>query len=582
MNRFSNSSTAALVKKWNGFILPESINFSQEIWSMYFRFHSLRSAKAAVRLNRPDRKVMPVSNDRIRMFTVQKLRDLIEKKKHEGSISEVIRVLATAEQEGFLLDREALKPSLTELVRRVFTQSDEKLGAGPLTTVIDHASSLGAITNGQVGEAFKLVKAGCEESSDQSDVHEWEKSGLALWSASLWHGFSTVRFHKLCLRLLSREDSLRWSIAVRLAWCVMSDPVTKMDPALVSKVEGIVNGHLVEKSLKELAQLANSKLYSAESSVVRKAALLAIAQRATSETAIKEDNRIPSQLLSAWTEQRSMPANTELFGKVFSQCVRSGLNPHLLLEAVATLNLSSMVDMNLLRETVFGNEGWKPSLEQLTSLCASFSALGFNDIEATSFLAHHLDQVFIHRDPDYFLPVRLADMWKIGVWYSFVTATASETTAAAFLDSYRELSKKIASGMWDSGGEFVAKQLTATPPNVRAMRMVISQSLSSLGISNMQNVHLVNTPYVASLYLPDREGGGMVLSLVQEKDCIGQGGFVGEVHAMNTIVNAKGIKCKLVPVTEWEQKHASLSQDEFLAAVLQLIQHNSLFGISND
>jgi len=530
---------------------------------MFFRFHYLRSGQAAVRARAVGRAQTP-GDGAFKMFNSQKLKELIEKRKYAGSISEVLRLLATADQENFLLDRAMLRSPLADMVKRILSQREESFDASSLTGVIDHASSLNVLSQNQVTEAFKVVRAS-EPSS------EWEKACLALWSASLWHGFPAVKFHSMCLRLLSGEN-LRWSSAVRLAWCVLNDPVTKMDPSLVLKVETIIKSSLEEKSLKELAELANSKLYSAESSVVRKAALEAIASRATSEAVVKEDNRIPSQLLCAWTEQRTMPEDTEFFGKVLNQCVRTGLNVHVLFEAVSTLNLGAKVDMQLLKRAVFGKISWKPSLEQQTSLCLSFAALGFNDLESTSFLAHHLNEILIKRNPDYHLPERLSQLWKVGVWYSFVTATANETTAAAFLDTYRELSKKIASGMWDSQGDFVAKE-TRPPPNVRAIRTVISQGLSSLGIANLQNVHVINTPYTASLLLPDRE---MVIALVDEKDVLTHSNeFIGEIQTMKNVVQAKGLSCKLLRVTEWEQSHASSTQDEFLASLLALTQSNN-------
>ena len=524
------------------------------------------------------RKFPEESKGAIKMFTAQKLKDLVDRKKYAGSIQEVTRLLATADQESFVLDRAMLRSSLSDMVKRILSQREESFTAGTLTSLIDRASSLSVLGAGQVSEAYKLVREGygaCSwEKGNGPALLEWEKAGLALWSASLWHGYPTGRFHKLCLNILSRETP-RWSVAVRLAWCVLNDPVTKMDPALVSRMEGIINEHLVEKSLKELAEVANSKLYSSESSIVRKFALLAIAQRATSAAALKEDNRIPSQLLSAWTEQRSMPENEDLFGQALAQCVRTGVNPHLLLEAVSTLDLSRKVDMKVLRRTVFGKQTWKPSLEQLCSLSLSFSCLGFNDLEATSFLSHHLNEVLINRNPAYHAPAgeagTAAEIWKIGVWYSFLTATAGETTtSAAFLDSYRELSKKIASGMWDDQGEFVVpKQGGGIAPNHRAIKSVLSQSLSSLGISNLHNVHLVNTPFSATLCLPDRD---VVLILVDEKDVTSAGGFIGPIKTMKTILDAKGLKCKLLSVTHWEQLHASLSQDDFLASLLRLIQ----------
>jgi hypothetical protein len=156
---------------------------------------------------------------------------------------------------------------------------------------------------------------------------------------------------------------------------------------------------------------------------------------------------------------------------------------------------------------------------------------------------------------------------KVGAWYAYVLSAGSEGTVAAITDAYKELSSKIASQMWEPTGAYVQTAANRMDPTERTLRTVVSQSLASLGISSHPNAHIVNTPYVASLLLPDRD-----VALFFTSDSLSDGRLVGQTRLMASLVEKRGYRVRLLPTAEWERKFAAESQDEFLASLLKLIQ----------
>ena len=214
-----------------------------------------------------------------------------------------------------------------------------------------------------------------------------------------------------------------------------------------------------------------------------------------------------------------------------------------------------------------------PSLDQLATLSLSFASLGLDDIESMSFIANHLDQCLVARNPRYAYSANFSDrFWKIGVWYTYVSLAAPETARAALTDAHRELTQRIASGMWDHQGAFVKKDSVGSKltPAERSMRNVISQNLASLGISALPHVHIVNTPYIADLFLPDRD---LAIAFVAERDLLSDGRIAGQTALMQRLVDGKGYRLRLLRVADWERKYLEESQEEFIASLLGTIQH---------
>jgi hypothetical protein len=114
--------------------------------------------------------------------------------------------------------------------------------------------------------------------------------------------------------------------------------------------------------------------------------------------------------------------------------------------------------------------------------------------------------------------------------------------------------------MWDNQGRFVRKELKASrlAPTDRTMRKVILESLTSLGITAMRNVHVVNTPFVAPMFLPDSD----LVILFDGSDC----------EVMRSVIEARGYHIAVLETSEWERKYMEQSQDDFLANLLSAIQ----------
>ena len=366
------------------------------------------------------------------------------------------------------------------------------------------------------------------------------------------------------MSLLNRE-SLDWPVLTRLAWCVYNDAATKTDPSAKARLDAVVSSRLSSMNLIELANLTKSQ-ESPEFSVMCRFVLDAIAERAQSIEALSQDRRLPALLVTAWTHQRYIPADSALFSATFARAVKIGINPDAVFEAAAVLR--SPINVHLLKSKLMGIDQYKPSMNQLSSLCLSFATLGLSDIESTSFLARHLHECLVSRNRAYHVEAdSRRNLHKVGAWYAHVLASGSAATVAALTDAYKELSSSIASEMWEQKGRFVIASSERLDPAERAVRTVIAQSLASLGINSVPHAHIVNTPYVASLLLPDRD-----IALMLVSDVLSDGRFVGPTKLMETILVARGYHVRLMNTSEWEQRYTSESQDEFLGSLLKLIQ----------
>ena len=550
----------------------ENLGFSTE---MLLRFcFNLDAAPAGVRLIQASDRVRPKSRSTTvnNRMDVDKFAHIIANPKQLGKLEDIVRLVSLADNEKVTVQRPDLEAPLRQIVKGVFTNPDKlkDLSVGQLGTLIDRAANLSILQPSYIRSAY--IRARSEE--DNADrITKRDKTMMSLWAASLWHGFPTECFHDDCLKLLNKDGHFLPSL-IRLSWCIKNDPWTKLQPSLRAKMHTLIRSKIGNFSLQDLARLCQDE--SAEFSVVREVALELISTRATSMDAVKEDARLPSLLLAAWTGQRLRPADDEFFRQVVDRCVQCKQNPALVFDAIATFGLKEMVDLESLKSGLFRLPDWNPSHDKLASLCLSFAALGLVDIESTSFLARHLHEVLVKNSPRYHSDGAKTDvqLWKVGAWYSTVMIKGAESTVSALHDNYRDLCTKIASEMWDMSGACVRKDFREhVSPSERAMKSIVSQSLNSLGIPTLSQSHIVNTPYVAGIFIPDKD---MVLWSTRDEYFLSDGQLVGQELLVKDLVEAKGYSVKMLRISELENMHAQFSQDEFLAALLKIVQLNDV------
>ena len=542
-----------------------------------FRSPSISAAASVVRVRAtPASAASGITPREPAKLTASRLGELIVRGTDSASIKGALKLLATADRGEFQVDRPRFRRDLAQLVHQVIHKNLKAFNPVDMVEFVDHASNLNALTKEDVNFMTRMVKTRLTNQAESNTLRSagWEECALSLWAASLWRGFPSDQFPALCLSLLSNGD-LPWRTLTRLAWCVKNDRATKSDPSVFARLSEALESHLSGLSLHQLSELSTAKApASGEYGVGRKAVLDMIARKATTREAIKEDNRIPSQLLSAWTEQRVVPSDPQFFADVLARCIKATLQPHAVLECVATLGYpNELMGVADIKRCVRNAGDWVPSLDQLATLSLSFASLGLDDIESMSFIANHLDQCLVARNPRYAYSANFSDrFWKIGVWYTYVSLAAPETARAALTDAHRELTQRIASGMWDHQGAFVRKDSVGSKltPAERSMRNVISQNLASLGISALPHVHIVNTPYIADLFLPDRD---LAIAFVAERDLLSDGRVAGQTALMQRLVEGKGYRLRLLRVADWERKYLEESQEEFIASLLGTIQH---------
>jgi len=487
-------------------------------------------------------------------------------KRDYSHMETALRVLSSSDNGRVTLSHpETLEP-LREMARTVFANETMLKHASlpQLGALVDRTSNLNLLRDADVGVALKRLQ------SDWQQLQKFDKQHkclLSLWAACLWHGYSTDRFHKLATPLIGMPG-LELQHMARLTWCVYNDPFTKLDPAMRARVDSLVRSQIHPFSLQDLARLCQNE--SREFSILRQIALELIAARVSTLKEGLSDNRIPSLLLAAWMNQRTIPADKEFFESIVSRCIEIKINPDLALEAIATFGLQSTIPEETIKNIIFKTNEWYPSVDQLASFALSLATIGLVDIECTSFIAKHLDQAIIQRNAAYHSDRHsFMNWWKVGTWYSTVLMKGSESTVAALHDGFRDLSSKIASGMWDNKGSFVRNTVKSKmSPTERAIRTVFAHSLGSLGIPTLSQVHIVNTPFVAGLFIPDKD---TVISFVGDENILSNGEIVGQELLAKKLIEAKGYNVRLVRISEFERRHAQESEDEFLASVLKTV-----------
>lgn len=523
---------------------------------MIFRSFFLRAASTIVRAQ--PRVFIPkmIQTPATNKLTPQRFRDMVLQKSRNPSIADCLGLLATATDSTLISDRSVFRDALSAIVRKVTDDQLGKFDAESLTRFIDGASDMNVLSVNQVNAIFRMVKSR-NVNQDPANIHrgdKWEKCVLSLWAASLWHGFPTSQYHELCLALL-KQEGLKWSMIARLAWCVENDAVTKSDPSITNRADELLESRLSNMSLPHLADLATLRIpREDEYSVARAKVLEKISSELTTVDKLTLDDRIPLQLLSAWLSGVSTPPNREFYDTTIALCINNRKNLHLMLDVLAKMGMPESLDVASVRSVV--TENWNPSGDQLTSMCMSFAALGFNDVQSTYFMARQIELALQNPSSG----IRSENLWKIGAWFSYLQLTASESTLGALNDAFKDLTATIASGMWDNQGRFVRKELKASrlAPADRSMRKVILESLISLGITAMRNIHVVNTPFVAPMFLPDSD----LVIVFDPSDC----------EVMRAFIEARGYHIRVLETSEWERKYMEQSQDDFLANLLSAIQ----------
>jgi len=499
---------------------------------------------------------------------------MLSTKNFKLSVPECLRVLELAQEQHFEESRSTLKPSLSRLAQSATSGNTNGFGAKYLTRFLDHCSDLDILSPKMIKNIQIRLQELIESQTAPVDIH---KCALALWSASLWHGVPTTSIRNTIMPTMyseMMEQPVDWSIVNRLSWCIHNDPETKYDPSLIDRITAYISTELSPLSLKDIAELIrhNSK----ETGIVRKHALQRIISTVESPEfdleILSEDPRISIAILRAWAEERIVPSNMNVFEHVLNRCMRSGAgSPDIICHSLATIGFLEMNpnwDPRVLKQLVV-NTQWIPTVSQLSSLCGSFAALGLADMESTAYLANHLHNALVLKDTRY----RKTDesLWEIGVWYSFIQMAASESTMAAVHDAYRTLTVNIASGMWDNRGLFVRKDdLKNIPPTERAIRTVVNESLHSLGITTIQNVHVVNTPFTAHLFLPDRDVA--IIFVRKGEDILSDGRFTGTVRLAEHIISQRGMSVRVLNIEEYENSFNELTQDDFMDMLLRDIQ----------
>ena len=278
------------------------------------------------------------------------------------------------------------------------------------------------------------------------------------------------------------------------------------------------------------------------------------------------------RLVEAWAEMRVVPPSASVLEAVLNLGIKSGsVSADRVMHCLAILDYPKMTtdwDPQILKDLVFRDMDWKPTLRQIATLCGSFPVLGLYDLESALFISRHLDRIV--KDTCLQGP-EMTELWQIGFWYSHMQHNASGTTISAINDAFRPLMTKIASNMWDKQGAFVKREdMRKVDPTERAMRTVVQDSLSSLGISTMKNVHLVNTPFVVPIYLQDRDTG--IFFVREGEDILSDGRLTGIMATAGGVAEAYGSRIRIFNVSEYERAFNELSKDDFMEKLLRDIQ----------
>lgn len=431
------------------------------------------------------------------------------------SISQSIHLLEIANKPLYVSDQSIFKRAAIIMVKKVCQTHLSEFNSTYLYSFVHLASSLGVLDRETSQYIARYVR------SKTSDVASWELCAISIWVSYLWAGLPTDEISVFCLPMV---DKLTDENAIsRLSWCIHKDSLTRSDPALCARVEAAtrrVFGHL---SLPELVSRVETA-----SSPILKISLYAIIAEHSSESVC--DPGIAACMVDACADTLRVP-----LASVVSL-------------AEGRMNLASLTILNIAPTLVAKME------KDLPSRALAGAVLGLNDLVFVSELISALD---IHQiDPN--------ELWKIGAWYCDIVLGGDAVLARAIQNRYPELCTEIASGMWDNAGKFVCKE-QRIPPAERAVRSAICKSLTAMGIHNMQNIQIVNTPYVGHVFLPSHK------LLIQFAEPLSNGQPTGPTQLMKRIVERRDLKIRILNIDEWEKKFLQQSQEEFYSSLLAVI-----------
>lgn len=434
------------------------------------------------------------------------------------------------------LQSSAVMKEVRYMTRGVISKHLQRFRPEVLSTMIDLCSSLNVLDS----EFARTLSTHVASKIIEEPLYS--KCALSLWMNSLWREdlLPNIALQNTCVSIL--ENPIDLVDLSRLSWCVFNDINTKHDMQLTSRTESILKEKVASMSLPDLVETLSVSAPEAE--IINRIAIQELLSRIADVGDLKglSGKRIPAILLKAWTQET--PSDTGFFNSILTRALRSGIAPYSVLESLAVLKPAiPMGDMSqfVLRHCA------ESSIEQLTSLALSTTVLGLLDTSTISHVAKQLQWSLLEQgktDP--------MNMWKIGVWYCAISR--SEVVFRAVQNAYPALCARIAAGMWDGRSEFV-RGTEKIAPAERSLRQAVSKAFTGMGVTNVQGVHVVNTPFVVPIFLRDHQ---LALSFSDDE-------------LMTAVLENRGIRVKRVSVELWETKYMSESKEEFLASLLDLI-----------
>ena len=500
------------------------------------------------------------------------LRELINKNQRSLNVPNILHILDKASSTTFRGDVSAITGDIARLCRLTLSKDISSFGPVYLMRFINNCSSLGIADKDIIRKCVDRL----QEFSTQPLSEEFIKCALAVWASSIWNGVPSKQVVEVLrphvFDSLLENPPNDWMILARFSWCLSNDPSTRYDPSLKSRMEAIISQRIEPLTVVDLCNMLRSD--SIEFTHVKRAIyerLVAELERSGEEILSVKGHEVAPRILEAWAEMRIVPPSSDIFRKVVNKCTRSGgSSADRVAHCLAVMDYPTMDptwDPLVIKRLVLSVPDWKPTLNQVATLCGAFPVFGLTDLESASFIAGHLNRVLNSRSQT-LTPVESKAIWQVGLWYAHLQHTASETTLAAINDAFRPLMTRIASNMWEKQGLFVKREdPNCIDPTERAIRTVVSESLSSLGISSLRNIHLVNTPFVAPLYLQDRNMG---LFFAREGDHIlTDCRPTGSLRVMKNVIESYSSHVRILNVSEYEQAFNQLSKDDFMEKILR-------------
>ena len=506
--------------------------------------------------------------------------DFFKSMNHEKlhkAFPKALNILEQVNSTNFRGDKGFLSTELSRICSDVLEHGASDVGPVSLSRMVSDCSSLGILDKKMVRLCTDRIRSLTAGKTSYSE--NLVKCCLVLWSVSLWNGLNTNRVVEIMMsgivNSLFENPPSDWLILGRLAWCIESDPLTRYDPSLKARLSAIITERVAPLTVMEMCSMLRND--SAEFIPIKKSIyerLIAAVEQDPEGLLVSRATDVPCRVLEAWSEMRLTPPSLELIKRIVNRCTRpGGASVDRVLHCLCVLNyprLDSTLDTHRLKEFLFSLPEWKPNLNQVSTLCAAFPVLGLLDIESTTFLAGQLNRV-LGDSTTKFSPSDSRVMWQIGFWYAHLQRSASETTLAAINDIFRPLMVRIASNMWDKQGLFVRREDPhSLHPAERAVRTIVNDSLLSLGISAMKNVHIVNTPFVMPLYLQERNLG--ILFVREGDQVLSDGRYIGTVETMKSVIESHGLQVRILNVAEYDRAFDELSSDNFMEKLLRDIQ----------